>query len=319
MRRHLHIRSIIEQIRSPILLAVVALTWSLAVPSAHGQEASPTIYRLNPDGSYQQGCFPPCLCPVLQRTSVRGTFSLTFAGFDGLFENYTVTDVNWTVSQGDSELRVTGSGTYRVGGEFALVEQLTLDLKVGDMPVQHFDSGLVVVGAASPNIRTSISLHGQYCFDTVFVVSASPVPAEQIHPYALTAESMFQRGCFPPCFCALWARPVSGTFALVDVQQTPLFSEFTVVDVDWLVDASSSGSPDIAIRGVGTYRVGGEVASQQQLSLDLTVGDEDPAHFDSGVVPGGGDFPLINSQISINGMRCFDTVIDVHAGPRRNE
>jgi len=107
---------------------------------------------------------------------------------------------------------------------------------------------------------------------------------------------------------------MSGTFALVDLGQGPLFTEFAVVNVDWLVSASG-WSPGMPVRGVGTYRVGGEFAAQQQLSLDLIVNDEGQAHFDSGLVLGGGDFPLISSLISIAGMRCFDTAIDLHAQP----
>jgi len=141
------------------------------------------------------------------------------------------------------------------------------------------------------------------------------VPPDQIHPYALAPESTFQRGCFPPCLCPLQVpRPISGTFTLVELGPGPLFTEFAVVNVDWLV-AESGWWPALPVRGVGTYRVGGEFAVQQQLSLDLIVNDKDQAHFDSGLVLGGGDFPRISSLISIDGMRCFDTVIDVRARP----
>jgi hypothetical protein len=141
------------------------------------------------------------------------------------------------------------------------------------------------------------------------------VPAAEIHPYALLPESTFQRGCFPPCDYALGApQPISGAFALVDLGRGPLFAEFAVVNVKWLA-AGAPGSPDLAVRGVGTYRVGGAFAAQQQLSPDLRVGDEDLTHFDSGLVVGGGEFPRIDSQISIQELFCFDTVIDVHARP----
>lgn len=300
-----------------LALVLVAATLTLGAGDAGAQVAidAPTIYRLNPASSFQQGCFPPCLCPIRLGDGVRGTLVLAASGFDGLFNNYTVTGVNWTVTLGDQELRVTGSGTYKVGGEFAVQQQLGLDLKVGDDAVQHFDSGLVPGGGQFPDISVTISIHGQVCFDTVFVVDASPVPTEQIHPYVLLPESTFQRGCFPPCLCPLEVpRPISGMFALVDLGQGPLFTEFAVVNVDWLVSATG-WSPGMPVRGVGTYRVGGEFAVQQRLSLDLIVNDEDQAHFDSGLVLGGGEFPLINSLISIAGMRCFDTVIDLHAQP----
>src|SRR6266702_4325868 len=79
-----------------------------------------TLYRLNKDSTFQQGCFPPCLCPIMIAVPVKGTFVLTPTGFDGLFDTYAVTDVNWLVSTGGSNTTATGSGTYKIGGEFAL-------------------------------------------------------------------------------------------------------------------------------------------------------------------------------------------------------
>jgi len=299
------------------MMVLISAGFALAIGEASAQTdaTSPTIYRLNAGSGFQQGCFPPCLCPLLQGANVRGTFTFTPKGSDGLFNRYTVDDVTWIVSVGDRELLVTGSGTYTIGGEFAVQQQLVLDLKVGDDPVQHFDSGLAPGSAQFPDINVTISIHGQVCFDTVFLVDASPVPSDQIHPYALLPESTFQRGCFPPCLCALGTeQPISGTFTLVNLGQGPLFVEFAVVNIDWLV-IGPPGSLDTPVHGAGMYRVGGEFAAQQQLSLDLQVDDENPTHFDSGLVVGGGQFPRIDSEISMHGLVCFDTAIDVHALP----
>src|SRR5205823_6203690 len=132
-----------------------------------------TVYRLNKDSTFQQGCFPPCLCPIMIAMPVKGTFVLTPTGFDGLFDTYSVTDVNWLVAIGGNETIVTGSGTYKIGGEFALQQQLSLDLQVGTNKVQHFDSSLVTGPAPFPDIKVTVSVNGQVCFDTVFEVSAS--------------------------------------------------------------------------------------------------------------------------------------------------
>lgn len=305
---------------SQLVAAVVVAILSLGAWTAFAQVPSeaPTIYRLNPISTFQQGCFPPCLCPVLLAGGVRGTFVLTPTGFDGLFNNYAVTDVNWTATEGDDDVRITGSGTYKVGGEFAVQQQLTLDLTVGARPIQHFDSGLVPGGGQFPDINVPVSLHGQQCFDTVVVVDASPVPTEQTHPYALLSESTYQKGCFAPCLCAIGIqRPITGTFVLVDLRQDPLFTEFAVVNVDWLVGPSPGASDwtGIPVRGFGTYRVSGEFAGEQQLSVDLQVGESSPVHFDSGPVPSWGGFPRIDIEVSIHGRVCLDTVIDVHALP----
>ena len=73
-----------------LLLGVIAV-------SAPASAQTGTLYRLNEDSTFQQGCFPPCLCPIMIAVPVKGTFVLTPIGFDGLFDTYTVTDVNWLV------------------------------------------------------------------------------------------------------------------------------------------------------------------------------------------------------------------------------
>jgi hypothetical protein len=299
------------------VLSVAAGVLGLSVPAALAQGASEgsTIYRLNEKSSFQEGCFPPCMCPIFQATGVRGTFVLTPTGFDGLFKTYAVTDVNWTVDRGDREQRVTGAGTYKVGGESGAQQRLALDLRIGDDPVQHFDSGLVDGGEQFPEIDATISMNGQVCYDQVFFVDASPVPPDQIHPYALLGESTFQEGCYPPCRCPLFnPRAISGTFALVELRHDPLFSEFAVVGIDWLI-AGTPDTPGTPVRGAGTYRVGGEFAVQQRLQLDVRIGDGDLTRFDSGLVAGGGEFPRIDIVTSVNGFYCFDRVIELHAVP----
>src|SRR5262245_9806075 len=80
--------------------ALVALLCGVACSSglSQAQTASgSTLYRLNTNSSFEQGCFGPCECPVLIVEPVKGTFILTPTGFDGLFSNYAVTDVNWRV------------------------------------------------------------------------------------------------------------------------------------------------------------------------------------------------------------------------------
>ena len=244
---------------------------------------------------------------------VKGTLVLTPTGFDGLFTTYAVTDVNWLVSIGGTETTVTGSGTYKIGGEFALQQQLSLNLQVGGHKAQHFDSGLVAGFAPFPDIKVTISVNGKLCYDTVIEVSASPVPLNQIHPYRLLAGSTFQRGCFEACDCALGPLDqIVGTFDLMPLDATPLFREFAVANVRWLALDPSGRIP---VSGFGTYKVGGEFAVQQQLKLLLKVDGEDSAPFDSELVPGGGDFPRIDNRISISGAVCFDTVIDIRAAP----
>ncbi len=301
---------------SPTRLRVIAAIVLTVCSVAGVQTASAavsTIYRLNQKSTYQEGCFPPCLCPISQPALVRGTFVLTPEVQSDGFATYNVTDVNWTYVMGNQEVQVTGSGTYEVGGSSQ--QRLQLQLTVGDQPAVQFDSGLVGAKTTFPNIVVTISIHGERCFDQVFTVNASPVPLAEIHPYQLILDSSFQRGCFPPCACAIGPQqPLSGDFTLVDLQPTPLFAEFAVATVNWLAAAPPAAIP---VHGVGFYQVGGEVAAQQELSLELTVGNEPQTRFDSGLVLTRAVFPLIDVTISIHGMRCNDTVMIVKAAPKR--
>ena len=153
---------------------------AICVLEAHpvaAQTDSSRIYRyeLEPGSNFQTGCFGPCLCPVLISSPLQGTFTLKDAGFDGLFHRYDVSDVRWVVPDNTATLTIQGGGTYRVGGEFAIQEQLSLDLSVTGGPVQHFDSGLIAGGGEFPKIDVTISLHqNKACRDTMMHVVAAP-------------------------------------------------------------------------------------------------------------------------------------------------
>jgi hypothetical protein len=292
------------------------LCFSSGLAQARSPQLGPsTLYRLEEQSTYQQGCFPPCECPLSEQAPVRGTFLLTPVRSPSPVTTFLVQQVNGLVASGDRDLRLVGEGTYQVGGEVALQQRLILDLQSDKGTVQHFDSGWVALEAKWPTLALTISLNGEHCLDTVITVRAAPVPAAQIHPYRLQSGSTVQQGCFPPCACPLGApQPLRGSFALVELSATPLFREFAVVQVNWRVAGAATPLPS-PIRGSGFYRVGGEVAVLQQLSLDLRVGATPVQHFDSGLVSGGGDFPVLDITISLNGLHCFDTAIHVHALP----
>jgi hypothetical protein len=91
------------------------------------------------------------------------------------FREFAVTFVQWRAKLGGEEVPIAGTGRYRVGGEFALTQQLELDLRIGSAPEQHFDSGLVVGGAEFPKLDVQISVNGGFCFDTVIDVVATPL------------------------------------------------------------------------------------------------------------------------------------------------
>jgi hypothetical protein len=131
--------------------------------------------------------------------------------------------------------------------------------------------------------------------------------------YRLESGSSFNRGCYPPCDCPLFSTPdIRGTYTLTFDHQDPLFTWYRVDDVNWTVTIDGT---DTRITGWGSYRRGGEVALQQQMTLELSVGDAPKEIFDSGLVGGGESFPSVNVTISVNGMVCLDTVIGIKSKP----
>jgi len=152
---------------------------TFAPPSVSAQTApdSVALYFMEPLSSFQYGCFAPCLCPVYSSQALQGTFQLKHVGFDGLFDNYDVTNVQWTSPNGSAAVAITGSGRYRIGGEVAVQKQMVLDLRFGSKPAQKFDSGLIPGGNDFPRIEIDVSLHQMTCFDSVIHIQAAPAPA----------------------------------------------------------------------------------------------------------------------------------------------
>ena len=161
--------------RSPISLPVLAIVSLVGVTNAAAQSGStlPVPYTLVGPSNFAWGCYGPCDCAIREQ-AIGGTFRLVDLGFDGLFERYAVLDAKF-LGTSNGDLRLAGSGTYRVGGEVAITQQLTLDLTVNDGAARHFDSGLVPGGGGFPKIDVAASLHQQQaCFDTVIRVVAAP-------------------------------------------------------------------------------------------------------------------------------------------------
>ena len=129
--------------------------------------------------------------------------------------------------------------------------------------------------------------------------------------YVLAPGSEFEQGCFPPCECpSLAAQPLRGIFWLTPAGSDPLFDHFDLSRIVWRVKI---GGEDVAITGSGRYRRGGEFALMHQLELDISIGGAKPQHFDSGLLPGGSEFPTIAITVSLNGGYCFDTVLRISA------
>jgi hypothetical protein len=155
-----------------LVTAAVLLVLGSGTAAAQGNLPIPGRYLLTVDSTYQEGCFPPCACPISVEMPVQGTLALTPVTADPLYTTFRIDDVHWRISRGGEDTWVTGSGSYRVGGELAIMHQLTLDLELGDAPSMHFDSGLVQGGERLPDLDAVISMNGMVCYDRVLSVHA---------------------------------------------------------------------------------------------------------------------------------------------------
>ena len=148
------------------------------VPAATlAQSGPPRPYKLSESSQFQTGCFTICDCAVFSR-AMGGTFGLELVAPGPLFDEYRVHDVRWFLDDPTAAPTITGSGTYRLGGEVAVQHQMVLDLSIDGGPVVRFDSGLVTTTNGFPSIEIRIPLHGDSaCVDTVLVIHAAPMAA----------------------------------------------------------------------------------------------------------------------------------------------
>jgi hypothetical protein len=167
-----------------VALALLAL--GTAPDRARAQASDPVPYALQSGSEFQTGCFGACACPIIGR-AMSGSFVLTQVSDNGLFRTFDVTQVDWKSSSATEVLRLTGSGTYRVGGEVALEHQLVLDVSLNGGPPRRFDSGLVSGGGEFPKIDIRAALHDSACYDTVLAVRAAPATPSATGPGIVAA------------------------------------------------------------------------------------------------------------------------------------
>ncbi len=154
------------------LAAALVMATTLAAPAA----AQTTSYDLSSSSRLFWGCMGPCACPVIFTGQVKGGFTLLETGSDWLYRYYDVRDIacSYVVPNTAREVRITGRGTYVLGGEVALRQRMQLDLVSDASLVQHFDSGWVPPGATFPAIDIDLHVDMASCLDSVLHVIAEP-------------------------------------------------------------------------------------------------------------------------------------------------
>jgi len=163
-----------------VLLAGGALAPRAAAAPAVADSSA--TYSLDvPPSAIETGCEGPCACPIVS-TPTYGSFRLVFTHSDPLFDYFDVRDYIASPNTGPGFVFATGTGQYKIGGEFALTQEMTLDLVISGRPPQHFDSGVVPINASFPKINVRCAAHGFACVDTVVVVDAVPVGVTGVGP-----------------------------------------------------------------------------------------------------------------------------------------
>lgn len=189
------------------------------------------------------------------------------------------------------------------------------------IPIAMFATLPWVLGAQSATQTNKTTTQGVMSAKSSSLMQSTELASRRI-VYTLAEEANYVTGCFPPCMCPLKLAPnIRGTFELRRViSQDTSFRAFAIDNVNWLVTTASlpEGDQELFITGSGQYRVSSSGGStQQELVLQLQVGDSEPAQFSSGIVPGGSmsGLPTIDVAINMNNLQCFDILIGVVAGP----
>jgi hypothetical protein len=81
---------------------------------------------------------------------VQGTFTLVPGSVDPLFEHFVVRGLRLSGGVAGIPYQVTGTGTYRRGGEVAIVEEMTLVVTIGDRVGVTLASGLAAPQTTAP-------------------------------------------------------------------------------------------------------------------------------------------------------------------------
>jgi hypothetical protein len=299
-----------------ILNRCATLVASLLLSTTVAAQAPAVLYRLQVPSTLTEGCFgpSPCACPVWVNPNFFGTMTVAFDHSDPAgFDHYRIGNINWVADDGANERRITGRGTYVVGGQGALQSQLTLQVSIDGDAVVTYSQPLGPAQAAFPALVGNASLPLVGCFNREFGVIAAPVPANEIQPWGLH-RSGYEIGCLPPCVCPLAKARLAGGFGLVDLGTAldPTRLHYALVDIGWsTVPAPAPLDRTFVGFGIYTLLMG---PAQHRLVCDLTDGVAVTKRFDSGLVAGGAGFPLrIDVDMALNGFTCLDQVFLVHA------
>ena len=172
-----------------------AMSFAIALwplPVAAQQVYEPVSYVLTEGSTYQEGCFEPCDCPILEPQPMEGTFVLVRLPAAGPLDLFAVSNIDWLVATLGKE--ITGAGWYQLGGDLQI---LNLELQINGGEVQSFSSGTADGGLLFPKIDITVTMNNYYCYDIVLHIVAVPDPSPDPAPYLDVAPTQLAWSAVP--------------------------------------------------------------------------------------------------------------------------
>ena len=157
----------------PVLILVLTVLLPAIAAAELLHEIGPHAYRLTSESFYEEGCYDPCMCPILHGDDLNGRFLLIPRGVEDGFLVHSVSSVSLKLF-GRLGRTATGSGAYRISLDRPQLQRMELDLRLDGGEPQRFDSGLIPVERPFPGIDITVSMNGMYCYDTVFSIRSLP-------------------------------------------------------------------------------------------------------------------------------------------------
>jgi len=169
-------------------------------------------------------------------------------------------------------------------------------------------------------MKTSITRAAMTCLATMFISSMAfsqartNVNTEQI--FRLSDTASFQQGCFDPCLCPIQS-PLNmrGTMMLGPTSIGDAFNFRPVTEINIYV-SDDNGADIHVLTGSGGYYISNFGAPPVHgLELDIQIDGGEVQHFFSELEPVESNDGSFNIQVSINGLYCYDTVLQMNASP----
>jgi hypothetical protein len=175
-------RALLKMILHPAARALtVCALFALSTSGASAQTPTtnrPWAYRLLDDSTLTDDC-PICARPTIL-VPLRGTFNLRLLTQNVLFSRYAIEDIQFTSLGRD--YRVTGSGTFQIGGEVAVVQEMFLEVEVDNgftNKLCYFKNDTATVDRRWPMIDITLD-QTNGTFTQVFSLRLAAAPLREI-------------------------------------------------------------------------------------------------------------------------------------------